>query len=110
MPRVSSGAAVAERVPTRRVGYAPGDPGQGGDSTVATKRRTQATSPDRTPTPKAAGGSSARGTTSRTGSSPGSSAPAALLQEAETLWEQIVRSKLTHPNPWDYTVKARAWA
>jgi hypothetical protein len=21
-----------------------------------------------------------------------------------------VRSKLTHPNPWDYTVKARAWA
>ena len=32
------------------------------------------------------------------------------LERAEGLWEQIVRSKLTHPDPWPYTAKARAWA
>lgn len=32
-----------------------------------------------------------------------------LLQRAERLRDDIIRSKLTHPDPWSYTAKARAW-
>jgi hypothetical protein len=50
-----------------------------------------------------------------TGGNPGPLAerpPAALtlLQRAERLRDDIQRSKLTHPDPWRYTGKARAWA
>jgi len=32
-----------------------------------------------------------------------------LLERAERLRDDILRSKLTHPDPWTYTAKARAW-
>lgn len=32
-----------------------------------------------------------------------------LLDQAERLREAIQRSKLTHPDPWSYTPKARGW-
>jgi hypothetical protein len=32
-----------------------------------------------------------------------------LLQRAEHLRDDILRSKLTHPDPWTYTAKARTW-
>jgi hypothetical protein len=39
------------------------------------------------------------------------SAPAgpALGERAERLRDEILRSKLTHPDPWTYAPKARAW-
>jgi hypothetical protein len=33
-----------------------------------------------------------------------------LLERAERLRDDLLRSKLTHPDPWGYTGKARAWA
>jgi hypothetical protein len=33
-----------------------------------------------------------------------------LLERAERLRDDLLRSKLTHPDPWSYTAKARAWA
>jgi hypothetical protein len=33
-----------------------------------------------------------------------------LLERAERLREDLLRSKLTHPDPWSYTAKARTWA
>jgi hypothetical protein len=32
-----------------------------------------------------------------------------LLERAEQLRDDILRSKLTHPDPWTYTTKARTW-
>jgi hypothetical protein len=32
-----------------------------------------------------------------------------LLERAERLRDDILRSKLTHPDPWTYTAKARTW-
>lgn len=32
-----------------------------------------------------------------------------LLERAERLRDDLLRSKLTHPDPWGYTAKARAW-
>jgi hypothetical protein len=32
-----------------------------------------------------------------------------LLEGAERLRDDILRSKLTHPDPWTYTAKARTW-
>jgi hypothetical protein len=32
-----------------------------------------------------------------------------LLERAERLRDDLLRSKLTHPDPWSYTAKARAW-
>jgi hypothetical protein len=32
-----------------------------------------------------------------------------LLERAERLRDDVLRSKLTHPDPWNYTAKARAW-
>jgi hypothetical protein len=32
-----------------------------------------------------------------------------LLERAERLRDDVLRSKLTHPDPWTYTAKARAW-
>ena len=32
-----------------------------------------------------------------------------LSERAERLRDEILRSKLTHPNPWAYAGKARAW-
>jgi hypothetical protein len=32
-----------------------------------------------------------------------------LLERAERLRDDILRSKLTHPDPWAYTAKARTW-
>jgi hypothetical protein len=32
-----------------------------------------------------------------------------LLEQAERLRDDLMRSKLTHPDPWSYTAKARAW-
>jgi hypothetical protein len=32
-----------------------------------------------------------------------------LLKDAERLRDAILKSKLTHPDPWSYTAKARAW-
>jgi hypothetical protein len=32
-----------------------------------------------------------------------------LLEQAERLRDEIQRSKLTHPDPWTYGVKARTW-
>jgi hypothetical protein len=46
---------------------------------------------------------------------PGTAPPAlppaepTLLEQAERLRDDVIRSKLTHPDPWDYTAKARAW-
>jgi outer membrane biosynthesis protein TonB len=34
---------------------------------------------------------------------------AGLHERARRLHEEILRSKLTHPNPWTYAPKARAW-
>jgi hypothetical protein len=36
-------------------------------------------------------------------------APAPLLEQARSLREAIERSKLTAPDPWGYTTKARGW-
>jgi hypothetical protein len=33
-----------------------------------------------------------------------------LLLRAERLRDAILKSKLTHPDPWRYTAKARAWS
>jgi hypothetical protein len=33
-----------------------------------------------------------------------------LLKRAEELRDAILRSKLSHPNPWDYTPRVRIWA
>ncbi len=33
-----------------------------------------------------------------------------LLERAERLRDSILRSKLSNPNPWHYTGKARVWA
>lgn len=33
-----------------------------------------------------------------------------LLEQAEHLRDEIQRSKLTHPDPWTYGAKARAWS
>jgi hypothetical protein len=33
----------------------------------------------------------------------------ALVERAERLRDEILRSKLTHPNPWTYAPKARGW-
>jgi hypothetical protein len=40
-----------------------------------------------------------------------SSAPAgpSLAEQAERLRDEILRSKLTHPDPWRYAPKARGW-
>jgi hypothetical protein len=38
------------------------------------------------------------------------SAEPSLLERAERLRDDLQRSKLTHPDPWSYTAKARAWA
>jgi hypothetical protein len=32
-----------------------------------------------------------------------------LLEQAERLRDDVIRSKLTHPDPWTYTARARAW-
>jgi hypothetical protein len=32
-----------------------------------------------------------------------------LGEQAERLRDEIQRSKLTHPDPWRYTAKARGW-
>lgn len=41
---------------------------------------------------------------------PATSTPGAGLGErAQRLHEEILRSKLTHPSPWIYAAKARAW-
>jgi hypothetical protein len=32
-----------------------------------------------------------------------------FLERAERLRDDLLRSKLTHPDPWTYTAKARAW-
>ena len=32
-----------------------------------------------------------------------------LAEQAEHLRDEVLRSKLTHPNPWSYAPKARAW-
>lgn len=36
-------------------------------------------------------------------------APTPLLEQARSLREAIERSKLTAPDPWGYTTKARGW-
>jgi hypothetical protein len=41
---------------------------------------------------------------------PGSPAEPPLLHDAERLRDAILKSKLTHPDPWSYTPKARAWS
>jgi hypothetical protein len=33
-----------------------------------------------------------------------------LLERGEHLRDDLLRSNLTHPDPWSYTAKARAWA
>jgi hypothetical protein len=33
-----------------------------------------------------------------------------LLLRAERLRDTILKTKLTHPDPWRYTAKARAWS
>src|SRR5262245_47464404 len=37
------------------------------------------------------------------------SAGPGLGERAERLRDEIMRSKLTHPDPWAYAAKARAW-
>lgn len=41
-------------------------------------------------------------------SAPASAGPG-LSERAERLRDEILRSKLTHPDPWAYAAKARAW-
>jgi hypothetical protein len=33
-----------------------------------------------------------------------------LLERAERLRDAILKSKLSHPDPWSYTAKARTWS
>jgi hypothetical protein len=45
-----------------------------------------------------------------TASPPRAASPGPSLGErAERLRDEILRSKLTHPDPWAYAAKARAW-
>jgi hypothetical protein len=32
-----------------------------------------------------------------------------VLERAERLRDEVLKSKLCHPDPWNYTPKARAW-
>jgi len=63
--------------------------------------------------PPAKAGAAPNAATPALGSGPvlAASLPAdpTLLQRAERLRDDINRSKLTHPDPWSYTAKARAW-
>jgi hypothetical protein len=45
----------------------------------------------------------------RSPAAPPAPAGPALGEQAERLRDEILRSKLTHPDPWRYTPKARAW-
>jgi hypothetical protein len=74
------------------------------------KASTKAGKTARRPPSKAA--TKARGASTR-GAVPARPAPAAhgpaLVERAERLRDEILRSKLTHPNPWTYAAKARGW-
>lgn len=45
----------------------------------------------------------------RSSAPPAASAPSAVLR-AERLRDDVQRSKMTHPDPWGYTGKARGWS
>jgi hypothetical protein len=68
--------------------------------------------------PKAArrpAGKTARKVTASSRQAPATARPAPpsagpnLGEQAERLRDEILRSKLTHPNPWSYAPKAHAW-
>ena len=67
------------------------------------KASTKATKPARRPA----------GTTSKRATAPAkpqsASHGADLGERAQRLHEEILRSKLTHPDPWTYAPKARGW-
>ena len=68
-----------------------------------------ATKPSKTarrPAGKAAKSAPAKATSSSTRAA---SAGPNLGERAERLRDEILRSKLTHPDPWAYAAKARAW-
>ena len=68
-----------------------------------------ATKPSKTaqrPAGKAAKSAPAKATAS---SPRAASAGPSLGERAERLRDEIVRSKLTHPDPWTYATKARTW-
>jgi outer membrane biosynthesis protein TonB len=68
-----------------------------------------ATKPSKTarrPAGKAAKSAPAKATASSTRAA---SAGPSLGERAERLRDEILRSKLTHPDPWVYAAKARAW-
>jgi hypothetical protein len=82
-----------------------------GPKRSATKKAsTKAGKTARRPPSKAA--TKARGASTR-GAAPARPAPAAhgpaLVERAERLRDEILRSKLTHPDPWTYAAKARGW-
>jgi hypothetical protein len=79
-------------------------------------RRYPAASPTRSATvpPPRRGGSADRLTVAVPPLGPGAlralpPAEPSLLECAERLRDDLLRSKLTHPDPWGYTAKARAW-
>ena len=80
-------------------------------ATPSRRSKTRSASPSLTPSDGARSFALAGSRTRRpvAAASPVPAAPT-WLERAEGLWAQIVRSKLTHPDPWDYTAKARVWA
>lgn len=88
--------------------------------TVAKKAAKRATSKKATKTPKAAPRPAPKAAkkapvtaAAKRPAAPARSAPAPsgsdLGERAERLRDEIQRSKLTHPDPWAYAAKARAW-
>lgn len=98
------------------------------DGTVAKKAAKRAAGKKATKTPKAAPRPAAKAATkapvkaavkapvkaaATRPAAPARPAPASagpdLGERAERLRDEILRSKLTHPDPWSYATKARAW-
>jgi hypothetical protein len=64
--------------------------------------------------PRPRGGSrpaerSGRPAVARPAAAASSATPPSLLERAERLRDDILRSKISHPDPWRYTAKARAF-
>jgi outer membrane biosynthesis protein TonB len=72
------------------------------------KASTKSTKAARRPAGKAAKSAPAKAKTTAS-SRPAVSTGPGLGKRAERLRDEIMRSKLTHPDPWVYAPKARAW-
>jgi outer membrane biosynthesis protein TonB len=72
------------------------------------KASTKSAKSARRPAGKAAKNAPAKAKTTAS-SKPAASTGPGLGHRAERLRDEIMRSKLTHPDPWAYASKARAW-